>query len=195
MWELITSVPKKEQGIIVLLDALEGNAKADKAVADIKANELNVENGLKLITDKLDKIFLEETADEAYKVYSDFINYNKTIEMTVSEYVPELEHLYKRMIKHKMIQPDPVLTFKLSDGANITNDKRKLALTFCVDLKCEKMKSALKRLFASPVPQNQNNEMEIKQKEIFWSKKLRKQGPNNEQSKGNENKINHPLLP
>ena len=45
MWELITSVPKKEQGIIVFLDALEGKAKAEKAVADIKANGLNVENG------------------------------------------------------------------------------------------------------------------------------------------------------
>ena len=61
MWELITSVPKKEQDIIVLLDALEGTAKAEKAVADIKANELNDKNGLKVITVKLDKIFLEET--------------------------------------------------------------------------------------------------------------------------------------
>ena len=57
MWELITSVPKKEQDIIVLLDALEGYAKAEKAVADIKANELNDKNGLKVITDKLDKFF------------------------------------------------------------------------------------------------------------------------------------------
>ena len=176
-----TSIPKKEQGIIVLLDTWEGNAKAEKAVADIKANELNVENGLKLITDKLDKFFLEETADEAYKVYSYFINYNKIVEMTVSEYVLEFEHLYKRMIEHEMILPDPVLTFKLLDGANITNDKRKLALTFCVDLKYEKMKSALKRLFTSPVPQNQNNETEIKQEEIFLNKKLRKERLNNEQ--------------
>ena len=68
MWELINSVPKKEQGIIVLLDTLERNAKAEKAVAGIKANELNVENGLKLITDKLDKFFLEETADESCKL-------------------------------------------------------------------------------------------------------------------------------
>ena len=143
MWELITSVPKKEQGIIVFLDALEGKAKAEKAVADIKANELNVENGLTLITDKLDKFFLEEIADEAYKVYSDFINYIKIVEMTVSEYLLEFEHLYKRMIEHEMILPDPVLTFKLLDGANITSDERKLALTFCVDLKYEKMKLAL----------------------------------------------------
>ena len=113
MWELITSVPKKEQGIIVLLETLEGNAKAEKVLADIKANELNVENGLKFITDKLDKIFLEETPDEAYKIYSDFINYNKIVEMPVSEYVLEFEHLYKRMIEHEMILPDPVLTLKL----------------------------------------------------------------------------------
>ena len=39
------------------------------------------------------------------------------------------------MIEHEMILPDPVLTFKLLDGVSITNDKRKLALTFCVDLK------------------------------------------------------------
>ena len=190
MWELINSVPKKEQGIILLLDALESNAKAGKAVADIKANELNVENGLIHITYKFHKIFLQETADEAYKVYSDFINYSKTVEMTVSEYVLEFERSYKRMIEHEMILPDPVLTFKLLDGANITNDERKPALTFCVDLKYEKMKSALKRHFASPVPQNQNHEMEIKQEEIFWNKKLRKQRLYNEQSKRNENNIN-----
>ena len=52
------------------------------------------------------------------------------------------------MIEHEMILPDPVLTFKLLDGANITSDERKLALTFCVDLKYEKMKLALKQLFA-----------------------------------------------
>ena len=40
MWELITSVPKKEQGIIVLLDALEGNVKAEKAVADVELMNL-----------------------------------------------------------------------------------------------------------------------------------------------------------
>ena len=157
----------RRYGIIVILDTLGGNAKAEKAVAGIKANEPNVESGLKLITDKLDKVFLEETVDEAYKVYSDFINDNKTVEMTVSQYILEFEHLYKRMIEHEMILPDPVLNLKFLDGANITNDERKIALTFCVDLTHEKMKSALKRLFASSVPQNQNNEMEIKKEEIF----------------------------
>ena len=43
------------------------------------------------------------------------------------------------MIEHGMKLPDPVLTFKLSNGANISNAQRKLALSFCVDLKHEKI--------------------------------------------------------
>ena len=69
MWQIITSVTKKEQSISILLDLLEGNAKAKKAVADIKAGERNNDDGVKVIKDKLDRILLEESADEAYKVY------------------------------------------------------------------------------------------------------------------------------
>lgn len=33
IWQIITSAPKKEQSIVVLLDSLEGNVKAEKTVA------------------------------------------------------------------------------------------------------------------------------------------------------------------
>ena len=32
MWEIVTSVDKKQRVIVVLLDALEGNVKAEKVV-------------------------------------------------------------------------------------------------------------------------------------------------------------------
>ena len=41
MRQLVTSVTKKEQTIIILLDLLEGNAKAEKSVSDLTATELN----------------------------------------------------------------------------------------------------------------------------------------------------------
>ena len=69
MRQTINAVPKKEHGIVVLLDSLEGNAKAEKAIADIKAEERNNDDGVKVIIEKLDQVFLEESADEAYKVY------------------------------------------------------------------------------------------------------------------------------
>ena len=49
MWTLVTNVPKKEQAIVVLLEALEGNQKAEKAVSDLTAAQLNVDDGLKVI--------------------------------------------------------------------------------------------------------------------------------------------------
>ena len=91
MWQIITLVPKKEQGIVVSLDSLEGNGKAEKAIADIKAEEVNNGDGIKVI-EKLDQIFLEESVGEAYKVYSNFINYNKSNEITISEILLEFEH-------------------------------------------------------------------------------------------------------
>ena len=51
---------------VVLLDSLEGTAKAEKELADIKAEERNNNNNdVKIITDELDQIFLEESADES----------------------------------------------------------------------------------------------------------------------------------
>ena len=50
MWTLVTNVPKKEQAIVVLFEALEGNQKAEKAVSDLTATQLNVDDDLKDFT-------------------------------------------------------------------------------------------------------------------------------------------------
>ena len=70
----MTSVEAKQQGIDVLLDSLDGNAKAEKDVSELTAAELNIENRLNLLLEKLDKVFQEENIDEAYNVYSFFVN-------------------------------------------------------------------------------------------------------------------------
>ena len=77
------------------------------------------------------------------------------------------------MIEHGMKLPDPVLTFKLLDAANISNHKRKLVLTFRDSLKYKKMKSGLKRLFppsSSASVQNATSNIQIKQEEAFLIK-------------------------
>ena len=57
MLTLMTNVPKKEQVIVVLLEALEGNQKAEKAVSDLIATQLNADDGLNVLIDKLDTAF------------------------------------------------------------------------------------------------------------------------------------------
>ena len=48
------------------------------------AAELNVENGLNLLLEKLDKVFQEETIDEAYNVYSSVIDHSKREDMSLN---------------------------------------------------------------------------------------------------------------
>ena len=60
MWKFVTSIEAKEQEI-----SFDGNPKAETAVSELTAAELNVENGLNLLLENLDKVFQEENIDEA----------------------------------------------------------------------------------------------------------------------------------
>ena len=81
MWKIITTIPKEQQAIIVLLPSLEGNAKAEGAVSELTTTDVNNENGVQLLIKKLDKVFESDKIDEAYLVYSRFINFHKSDEM------------------------------------------------------------------------------------------------------------------
>ena len=75
------------------------------------------------------------------------------------------------MIEHEMKLPNTVLTFKLFDGAKISDDERKLVLTFCSNIQFEKMKAALKRLFKTATAEQSTNEVNLKQEEAFYTKR------------------------
>ena len=151
MWQLVTSVLKNQQAIIVRLEALENNVKAEKAVDQITAAELNTDTGMNTLLNKLDKVFQSETIDEAYNTYSCFINFNRHDDTDMNDYITEYEHLYKRMEDFDMKLPDAVLAFKLLDGANITEDDRKLTLALGKEMNFNDMKSALKDYSIKPV--------------------------------------------
>ena len=148
MWEIVTSVDKKERAIVVLLGALEGNIKAEKALQDLRAEELNMTDGMNILLNKLDVRSKSEKVDEAYNAYSKFFTFQKHSEMTMSDYIVEYEHLYCAMVEHDMQLPDNVQAFKLLDGANLSEDDRKLVLALANDIKLQTMQSALKRLFS-----------------------------------------------
>ena len=54
MWQLVTSVKKEEQAIIVLLESLDCNSKSEKAVSELTANELNTSDGMNILIGKLE---------------------------------------------------------------------------------------------------------------------------------------------
>ena len=144
----MTNVPKKEQAIVVLLEALEGIQKAEKAVSDLTATQLNVDDGLKVLLDKLDTAFQAETMDDVYSAYTEFSNHKKGHNTSMNDYILEFEHLNHKILEYDMKLPDTVLAFKLlDDGAGLSEQQRQMALTVASDWKFETMRSALKNIF------------------------------------------------
>ena len=68
---------KKEKAIVVLLESLDYNTKAEKAVSEFTATELNSDGGMELLIAKPDSVFKSETIDEAYETCSKFINFSR----------------------------------------------------------------------------------------------------------------------
>ena len=152
---------QKEQAIVVLLEALDENVKAEKAVSELTASNLNVDTGLKLLLDKLGLAFKAEKVDDAYSAYSNFNVFVKKEEISMNDYILEFEHLYYKMAEHDMKLPDTILAFKLRGGLN--EAQRRLALTLGNDLTFSSMKSALKRIFSRSVDQAETSEVKIKE--------------------------------
>ena len=69
MWKLVCGIDKKEEGIIILLQSLNGNKKAQKAVGNLTADMLSNDNGLNIVLEKLGAIFQSEEIEDAYFTY------------------------------------------------------------------------------------------------------------------------------
>ena len=55
MWQMVTSVPKKEQGILVRLVSFEDDKSAERTISRMKKETLNQEDGLDQLIKELDK--------------------------------------------------------------------------------------------------------------------------------------------
>ena len=167
----MTNVPKKEQAIAVLLEALEGNQKAEKAVSDLTATQLNVDDGLKFYSINLIQPF-EQKLRMMHIVHIQ----NSTTPRKVIIH-PQItifsndgdddgdEHLNHKILEYDMKLPDTVLAFRLLDGAGLSEQQRQMALTIASDLKFEAMRSALKRICSYETSADSTVEMQIKKEE------------------------------
>ena len=93
----------------MLLESLDSNAKAEKAVREFTANELNTNDGMDILIGKLDYVFQSEKIDEACSTFSNFIKNKRNDDEDITDYVIECEHLYKQTIDFGLKLPNPVL--------------------------------------------------------------------------------------
>ena len=145
----ITKLDAKKLALAVAL-SLTGRAR--NAALEVAAVDLNKENGLTTLLQKLDTVFLKEEKDRQYEAYTEFDNIRRDSKVSMLDYIIEFERIYNTMSKLKMKLPDSVLAFKLLDTAGLVVKDKQLALTACSDLTFSGMKSALKRIFGYNSP-------------------------------------------
>lgn len=152
MWRLVTELDKKKQALAI---ALSLTGKAREAALEIPAENLNSDDGVDKLLEKLDQLFKKDTIDSAYEAYKNFDAFYQGESVPMTDYIAQFEILYRKMEKYEMKLPDAILAFTLLEKANLEKKDRQMALTACSDIKYETMKSALKRIFGDQHKRNQ----------------------------------------
>ena len=173
VWRLVTDLEKKRQALAVTL-SLSGQAKA-KAL-ELNVTDLNSDTGMDKLLEALDSLFERDKIDLTYAAYVKFDSYKRDIDTPISEYIIEYERRYNQCKKYDMVLPDPVLSCKILDGANLSQKERQLVLTAAADLKFETMKSSLKRIFGADnfgqgIGESSNAGIAIKQESAFLTQR------------------------
>ena len=94
---MLCSIPPKEQGIIVLLQGIVDNKKAEKAVSTLTVHDLNRETGLDVLIEKFDDVFKDQVVKDTYSIYLKFADLKKQPSMSMNDYIIEFEDLNHEM--------------------------------------------------------------------------------------------------
>ena len=102
MWRTVCGYDKKEQAITALRQSLNQHKKGEKAVSKLTVTDLNADDGLEKLLEKLGSTFKKEKTQESYNVYKDYNKLQPLEKMSINNILLEFEHLNDRMIQFKL---------------------------------------------------------------------------------------------
>ena len=142
-WQALTTLKPQQQGPCLYL-SLKG--KAREAALELDLEAINGKDGIQLILERLDALFLEDTMQTAYLAYQTFENFKRPSQMLMKDYLVKFEQLYTKIKDHQMILPDGVLAYRVLNSANLTTDQMTLCRATMTDLKYSEMVKQLRGL-------------------------------------------------
>ena len=145
LWCEFTSIPKCKQAIAVHL-SLTGRAR--KATSELTADQLKCETGIKNVTDKLDRVFLQDPNWKTFNTYLDFENYRRPKDCSIDDYLSEFDLRYYKLKECEVNLPDAVIACRLLKSCGLSDMHFQLALSTVPDMTFENMRNTLKKLFA-----------------------------------------------
>ena len=85
------------------------SGKAREAVLEFDIKELNNDSGVDSVLKRLDKLFLQDSNQSAYKAYDKFEKLQRSPDMDIKEYINQCESLHNKIRVHNMELLDGML--------------------------------------------------------------------------------------
>ena len=144
IWQSLTDLEKDKQGPAIYLSLDE---TIRKTCSDIKVKDLNSDDGVDILINKLKSLFAKDSNQAAYLAYDKFETFKRPIDMNIVDFINEFERLYNNIKKFEMELPTGVLTYRLLKSADISEDKQQLARATLSEFSYECMKRPLKAIY------------------------------------------------
>ena len=123
IWQLLKVASDVEEGPLVHRTL---NDRGKAATAKLTVEQIGAKNGLKLILDELDKVYLIEENQRIFTCLDEFEKFKRSGNMTMSNFILAFESLHNKVQKHKCTYPDGVLAYRLIKAANMSAEHERL---------------------------------------------------------------------
>ena len=143
MWQVVTELNKSKQGPVLYLSL---NAKIRQQCASLTKDELNKDDGLDKLINKLRDLYAVTEDQAMYNAYERFETFHRSNSMGMTDYINEFEQLNQKLVLYGMQLPSAVLAYQLLKNANLPKDKRDLARVTVNELTYNAMKKQIKAI-------------------------------------------------
>ena len=84
IWKCVTDLEKKQQGPVIDLSLPD---KIRNSCGDVTVSELNKDDGLNLLINKLEKLYVKDSKASAYLAYEKFESFQRPTDMNIINYL------------------------------------------------------------------------------------------------------------
>jgi hypothetical protein len=144
LWTILTDLDEGKHAIAVHL-SLTGRAR--NASSELTVDEINGSGGMKMLFDKLDRVFEQDENWKCFNTYLAFENYRRSKECSIDEYLSEFDLRHHKLRECKVVLPDAVIACRLLKSCGLSDVNFQLALSTTPKMTFEDMRTTLKKLF------------------------------------------------
>lgn len=147
VWEATNKILDVDDKILsgTLFESLEGISR-ETVLSELTVAQITASEGVKNITDTLDKFFIGNVTQNAYSVIDDFFVYKRPVETTMENFIIEFQLKVNKIKSTGTTLSDEILGYALLKAANLSDEKHSMCRATCSDMKFLTVKTQLEKV-------------------------------------------------